>query len=487
MNETVRQTPSPPPRSGPIRVGGRDREFLPAALEILDTPAAPQPIALMLTLCAFFVAALAWSFFGRLDVHAVAQGKIEASGRSKVIQPFDAGKVLRLAVENGQRVKAGDLLVEFDPTDAQADERAIADALLALRAEMVRRRVGVAAASADSAIDVATRIAWEGEIPGVVRQREEAVLAADLRQITETLGNLDRQIAQRRASRERLTAGIGYELKLIDTLTERVTIRDTLVRRDAGPRINLIDAQETLERAQSQLASDQGQLAETDAAIDELASQKTRAVSQFVADYEGKRADAERKADDLAQQLAKARAKLERTRLLAPNDGTVQQLAVTTVGQVAMPGQQLMVLVPTEGDLQVEVYMSNVDIGFVAVGQEAAIKVDAFTFTRYGTLHGRVIRIATDAVDEQDARRVQANATSLTNAANTNPPTGQQQNFVFPVTLALEERAMRIDNAVIPLTPGMTVTAEVKTESRRVIDYLFSPLARVASEALKER
>lgn len=485
MNETVRQTPPPPQPPAP-RIAGRDREFLPAALEILDTPPAPQPVALMLALCAFFVAALAWSFFGRLDVHAVAQGKIEASGRSKVIQPLDAGKVLRLAVENGQRVKAGDLLVEFDPTEAQADERALADALLASHAEMTRRHAGVQAASLQGAIDVATKIPWEVEIPRLVRQREEAVLAADLSQLASTLGNLDRQIAQRRASRERLDASIAYELKLIDTLQERVSIRDTLVRRDAGPRVNLIDAQETLQRAQSQLASDQGQLAETDAAIDELASEKAKVVSQFVADYEGKRADTERKADDLAQQLAKARAKLERTRLLAPIDGSVQQLAVTTVGQVVMPGQQLMIVVPTEGDLQVEVYMSNVDIGFVALGQEAAIKVDAFPFTRYGTLHGHVVRIATDAVDEQDARRAQANATSLTNAANTNPPTGQQ-NFVFPVTLSLDERAMRIESTVIPLSPGMTVTAEVKTESRRVIDYIFSPLAKIASEALRER
>jgi hemolysin D len=483
MNEKVRP-PELAPRPIWASVTGHDREFLPAAIAILETPPSPKPVALMLTLCAFVAAALAWSFFGRLDVHAVAQGKIEATGRSKVIQPLEPGKVLSLAVENGQRVKAGDPLIEFDPTDAVADERGLSDALIASRAEAARRRAGIA--SVRGALDVAVAIPWDEAIPALVRLREEAVLAADLRQLADTLVNFDRQIAQRRASTARLGASIDYELKLIDTLQERVTMRDTLVQRNAGPRTNVIDAQETLQRAQSQLASDQGQLTETDAAVAELDSEKAKARSQFIAEYEGKRADAERKSEDSAQQLVKARAKLARTRLTAPIDGTVQQLAVTTVGQVVTTGQQLMILVPSEGALNVEVYMGNSDIGFVKLGQDAAIKVDALPFTRYGTLHGRVIRIATDAVDEQDARRVQANATSLANAANTNPPPGQQ-NFVFAVTLSLDERAIAVDNAIVRLTPGMTVTAEVKTESRRVIDYILSPLAKIASEAMRER
>jgi hemolysin D len=484
MNEKVRPLPRPEPAPRPpwSLVSGRDREFLPAALAILETPPAPKSTALMLTLCAFAAAALAWSFFGRLDVHAVAQGKIEATGRSKVIQPLEPGKVLSLDVENGRHVKAGDLLIAFDPTEAMADERGLSDAFIASRAEGTRRFAGVASVRGGGV----STIPWEETIPLSARSREEAVLAADLGQLSDTLANLDRQIAQRRASAARLGASIDFESKLIGTLQERVAIRETLVQRNAGPRTNLIDAQETLQRAQSQYASDQGQLAETDAAIAELDSEKSKVRSQFIADYESKRAEAERKAEDSAQQLVKARARLGRTRLTAPIDGTVQQLAVTTVGQVVTTGQQLMLLVPSDGDLNVEVYMGNGDIGFVRLGQEATIKVDAFPFTRYGTLHGRVTRIATDAVDDQDARRAQANATSLANAANANPPAGQQ-TFVFPVTLSLDARALAIDDAVVPLSPGMTVTAEVRTESRRVIDYIFSPLAKIASEAMKEK
>ncbi|MDE2579950.1 MAG: biotin/lipoyl-binding protein, partial [Hyphomicrobiales bacterium] len=124
----------------PIPVEGRDREFLPAALEILETPPSPLPVAFMLTICAFAAAALAWAFIGKLDVHASAWGKIEANGRSKVIQPLDPGKVAAIRVENGAHVKAGDAVVDLDPAEAQADATAAREALAATQAEIIRRR-----------------------------------------------------------------------------------------------------------------------------------------------------------------------------------------------------------------------------------------------------------------------------------------------------------------------------------------------------------
>ena len=161
---------------------------------------------------------------------------------------------------------------------------------------------------------------------------------------------------------------------------------------------------------------------------------------------------------------------------------------MTTIGQVVTTGQQLAAITPNGGKLQVEALVANLDIGFVKLGQPAVIKVDAFPFTRFGVLHGKVVKIASSAIPEQEAKRALANAAAAANvgpAPQTAP--GQQESFVFPVTVALDETAMKIDDAVIPLTPGMTVTVEIKTDSRRVIDYLLSPLARIASEAARER
>jgi hemolysin D len=272
-------------------------------------------------------------------------------------------------------------------------------------------------------------------------------------------------------------------------LNQRVSTRQEAIDLKVGTKINLYDAKEELEKSQAALASDQGQLIETDAALKQVQSEKEKTVSQFIADNENKLADASRKADEARQALAKATARLARTKLYAPIDGVVQQTAVTTVGQVVTTGQQLIVLTPNGGKLQVEALVANLDIGFVKPGQEAVIKVDAFPFTRFGTLHGKVVRIASAAISEQEAKRSLANATYAANGAQTTPASapGQPESFVFPVTVALDETAIKIDDALVALTPGMTVTVEIRTDSRRVIDYLLSPLAKMTSEALKER
>jgi hemolysin D len=276
---------------------------------------------------------------------------------------------------------------------------------------------------------------------------------------------------------------------LIQTLEERVGVRETALKRDVGTKINVFDARESLQKSQSQLAADKGQLIETDAAMEELASQKVRAASQFIADNETKLADADRKSDELAQQYAKGAARLARTKLVAPIDGIVQQMAVTTIGQVVTTGQQLMLIAPQGGALRAEVFVSNADIAFVKRGQVAEIKIDAFPFTKYGTIQARVEKIAADAIEEQEAKRLQANALAPANSGASNPANtpGQPQNFVFPVTLQLSRATLPIGEVEAPLTPGMTIQAEIKTDQRRVIDYLLSPLSRISSEAMRER
>jgi hemolysin D len=517
------QPPSAAPR--PSAVSGRDREFLPAALEILETPPPPLPVVLIAIICAFALAAIAWSFFGRLDVHATAPGKIETAGYAKVIEPLDPGKVAAIHVETGEAVKAGELLLELDTAEASADALSARDALNASLAEVARRRYAIDAlrvaqahaprtesnqaagasekdaTDKDEASQAAIRssieklsgqselnIAWDEGLPEPFRLREEAVLRADLTQLSDALKALDRQMAQKLATRKRLGMSIAFQNTLMETLNQRVSTRQEAIDRNVGTKINLYDAKEELEKSEAALASDQGQLIEVDAALREVESEKVKTVSQFIADNENKLAEASRKADEARQALAKGTARLARTKLYAPIDGVVQQLAVTTVGQVVTTGQQLVVITPNGGKLQIEALVANLDIGFIKLGQKAAIKVDAFPFTRFGVLNGKVVKIASAAIAEQEAKRTFANATAAANAAQSQPAApGQPESFVFPVTVALDETAMNIDGAMIPLAPGMTVTVEIKTDSRRVIDYLLSPLAKIASEAARER
>ena len=252
MNERAAPPEAPPPPRPlpwtPSVVSGRDREFLPAALEILETPPPPLPIALMATICACALAALAWSYFGRLDVEATAPGKIETAGYAKVVEPLDAGKIAAIHVEAGETVKAGDLLLELDSSEASADAVSAQDALGADLAEIARRRYAINAvrtvetavqSSRDSldgrgmngatqaadfeAIEsLATRtelkVAWDEALREIFRLREEAVLRADLSQLADTLKALDRQMAEKLATRKRLDMSIAFQNTLLDTL-----------------------------------------------------------------------------------------------------------------------------------------------------------------------------------------------------------------------------------------------------------------------------
>ncbi len=313
--------------------------------------------------------------------------------------------------------------------------------------------------------------------------------SADLFQLADALQNIDKQEAQKQATLQRLKMSIAFQDNLILTLTDRVSTRQQALDLAVGTKINLYDAKEELQKSQAALASDQGQLIETDAALKELESEKLKTVSAFIADNQNKLEDAARKSDEARQAVAKAEARLQRTKLTSPIDGIVQQVSVTSIGQVVTTGQELAVITPTDGPLKVEALIANLDIGFIKTGQEAVIKVDAFPFTRFGVVHGKVEKIAAEAVDEQAAKRTMSDATSAgsPNSAPSASAPGQAQSFVFPVTISLDETSISIDGRPTPLAPGMTVTAEVRTDSRRVIDYLLSPLARMGSEAMKER
>jgi hemolysin D len=220
------------------------------------------------------------------------------------------------------------------------------------------------------------KVAWDEAVPEQFRLREEAVLRADLAQLSDALKALDRQMTEKLATQKRLNMSIAFQNMLMDTLNQRVSTRQQAIDLNFGIKLDLYNAKEELEKSEASLASDQGQLIETDAAIRSVRSEKAKTISQFIADNENKLADAARKADEARQALAKVEARLSHTRLYGPTDGVVQQMAVTTVGQVVTTGQQLIVLTRIGGKLQVEALVANLDIGFIKPGQDAVIKVD---------------------------------------------------------------------------------------------------------------
>jgi hemolysin D len=460
-----------------------DREFLPAALELLETPPSPVQITAIWVIGLFFAAALAWSYFGWLEIYAVAQGRIQPSGRSKVVQPLDPGRVVGIAVENGSKVEAGDLLIELDARETAADREEQRRDLESALAEGARRRTAIAAARFGE--KEALKVIYPAGTGEDVIARENAVLAADLTQLSSNRASLSAQRTERLATCDRLKASIAAREKLIAVNKEHVDMRESLNQSKAASRAQVIETLQQYEAQVTTQAGEKGQLVENQAALITLERKLEEATTQFIADQTQKLADSERKADRLKGELVKAATKHERTRLIAPIAGTVQQLAVTTVGQVVSPGQPLMTIVPLGAPIEIEALIQNKDIGFVEVGQKAVVKVESFPFTRYGTVEGTVTKVSRDAVDDREASALSDPKWS-TKPQSSVSDIAKNQNLVFPATIALKKTVITVDGKDIPLSPGMAVTVEVLTGKRRALDYVLSPL-REASSSGHER
>lgn len=487
MSSLPATTPAPqPPAPRRIRLSRGDHEFLPAALEILETPLSPVRASMILTICAFATAALIWSWFGRVDIIATAQGKIQPVGRTKTIQPLETGKVFGVAVQNGARVRAGDALLTLDPGEARADEATLQSNIASERAEVLRRTTALTLASRH-VIGAVPEVAFSPDVPPAIAVREQRVLAQDIAQLASTVGSLDGQVREKTAERERLRGTIDAQQTLVTTLKERVDMRQTLEATRSESRAKVIDALELLQTQQATLASERGQIGEIEASLGRLQHDIEKSYASFSAENAQKLADAERLMDENLEKLAKARLKTADMTLRSPIDGTVSGSMITSVGQVVTVGEQVMQIVPTDAALEIECYLPNADIGFVRKDQQAVVKIESFPFTDYGTIDAAVVRVAHDAIPQPDADQREQNPAG---AAKDNGLFGggqRFQNLVYPVTLHMDRTVMASEGSEVPLVPGMAVTVEIKTGTRRILSYLFSPILQVATTAFRER
>ncbi|PDT06598.1 HlyD family type I secretion periplasmic adaptor subunit [Rhizobium sp. M1] len=494
MNQNVQPPRIPPKPAKPPKRLQVDNEFLPAALEILETPASPIRTALIWFICLLTAGALLWSYLGNFDIVATAQGKIQPTGRVKVIQSLEVGKTIAVPVSNGVKVEAGDILVELDPTEARAEVDALSISLSTLRAEVARRSAALAQVDAWQKGDLwsgARRIEiapqFDNSISAEICMRETLLYNSDLEQLASTLDSLAAQRNQQFAALKRYSEMVAAQQALVATLADRVTMRSNLLDLSAGSRSGVIDAVEIKQKEEANLVEQIGQRAEAETAIAAAASEGLKAIKTFVADHVEKQAQASREIDEKEQQLVKAAKRLESMTIKSPIKGVVQTSAITTVGQVVTAGAELMRIVPDDASLEIEAYLPNRDIGFVSPGQPAVIKVEAFPFTRYGILNGTVTRVATDAIPEPDAQQLEGQPAKELQSVIPIGNAQRVQNLVFPVVIKPDEASIDIDGTRVALSPGMSVTVEVKTGSRRILEYLYSPLAEIASQAMQER
>jgi hemolysin D len=465
----------------PIRRTNYEIAFLPAALEIAETPPSPVGRAVGATIIAIFCVALAWATLGKVDIVATASGKIIPSGRTKLIQPLETGIVRAINVHEGQQVHAGESLIELDPTMTAAEQGHVNADLIAARLDVARLQ----AALSDSGNPLTNFQPPEGATAGQIEMHRQFLISQTSEQRAK-LAELDRQSSQKDAERSTVEASIAKLEATIPPLQERVDTRKYLFDKQLGSKLNYLSEYQDLVSQQQDLLIQRSKLKEAEAALAALKETRDRTSAEFRRTLYDELAKAEQKAAGIAQDVIKADRRTKLQNLVAPVDGVVQQLAVHTVGGVVTPAQVLAVVVPKDSQLEIEATLANDDVGFIYPGQEAEIKVHTFNFTRYGVLHGKVLSVSPDTI-ARDGRDVAEPASRAQNASDGRQQQQRPDDLVYAARISLDQRQLKADDRVVDLGPGMAVTVEVKTGSRRIIGYLLSPLASYEHDALRER
>lgn len=277
------------------------------------------------------------------------------------------------------------------------------------------------------------------------------------------LARIDADIARREAER-RSTQEVVRKLEQTAPIARRrATDFANLVEQNFVSRHGYLEKEQTRIEQEEDLATQKSRLSELSAALAEGREQRRTLIAETRRSVLDSLDDGEKKAGSLAQELIKAQSRGRLMTLTAPIDGTVQQLAIHTVGGVVTPAQALMVVVPREEAIEVEAFVENKDIGFVNAGQEAQVKIDTFPFTKYGTIRATVTHVANDAINDD------------------------KKGLLYPLRAQLAQATIRVEEKSVLLSPGMAVTVEIKTGTRRVIEYFLSPLLQYSDESLRER
>lgn len=432
-----------------------EHEFLPATLEIQDTP--PSPLGRLITwvIMIFFVVALAWALIGKVDIVVSAPGRLITSGHTKVIQPLNTGIIQTIYVKEGQTVQQGDILVELKPDSAIADQQRIDNELTTLNQDKLRLETALTWIKNNKSNSKA--------IPEILKPLQRQLLHSQWQQHQSQLTTLKHEQNKYRSERDSIEQQVQKYQAILPILTKRAEKLKLLSEKQYLQEDQYLEIEQQRLTTYHDLKASQQRTKELTAAVAEVAGQIEQAKKAFNSQLLTELQEATRQYQSLSQEKIKAKATRQAQTLIAPVSGVVQQLVLHTEGGVVTPAQQLMVIVPNQHDLEVEAMVANLDIGFVKENQAVEIKIDAFPFTKYGVIDGTLTHLSNDAIADE------------------------QLGLIYKAQVTMAKMDIQVENKLVKLSPGMTVAVEIKTGQRRLIEYFLAPLLRYKQESIRER
>ena len=431
----------------------QETEFLASILEVTETPPSPVGRLVLWTIIILIIAAGIWLFVGEVDEVAVANGKVIPVGNVKIVQSPNKGVIKELEVKEGDYVEQGQTIIVLDTTKTQAD------------VDQLRKQV----AYYDMTVKrLQAEMNDEPFVPPVSEDldRKDIEAQSSLYRSRRVKLEADREktmaaIAQEEAAIQSSKATQQKYLAMLTVAREKEDRLNELYSHDAVSYFQLLEAQQTRVDYQKSAEAMTEEIVKGEAKLAEARNTLATMDSAYRQDTMTQLVEAKKQLNTYQEELTKASETNAQSVITAPVSGRINQLAVHTVGGVVTEGQSLMMVVPEDTLMEVEVYADNKDIGFIEVGQKAEVKVETFNFQKFGMLDAEVSEISPDAIaDTQD----------------------KEKNAKYRLYLSLEK-----DESGISIQPGMNVTAEIKIKKKRIIDFFLDPFRKYKDEALRER
>lgn len=433
-----------------------EKEFLPAVLEVTEMPPSHAARLLTYVIVAMFTVLILWSVIGKIDIIATAAGKLMPASNIKTIQTLTDSEIEEIYVQEGEYVKAGQNLIKFNQTEVIANISRIENEIEALK-------IAIARLQALLTENPQENFNYDRDIDAYLIKMHADLLKSQIIEKSARIDVLKGQIAKAEKEKDTISADLGRIEKLLPSVTERIEKKKILVDKKLLARLTFLEQQEELTNLQEQRNVQAKKMAETEENIEYLKKELRQYLAEFDKNLMQELTENREKLASYQQELVKYREALKRTVVKAPLSGYVQQLVYHTKGGVVETAKPIMNIVPENYKLEAQVMILNKDIGFVRPEQDVEIKIDSFPFTKYGTLKGKVRNISGDAVQDE------------------------KLGLVFNARLTLSDNKIKADGQIIRLKPGMSVTAEIKTGKRRVIEYLLSPVMKYLNESMRER
>lgn len=417
-----------------MRKSDDSHEFLPIVSEIQEEPLNPLGRTMFWTLMALILLATLWLTFGKADVVVSARGKVIPDGETKIIQPLDTGVIKRILVKEGDFVKKGQTLMEIDPSTTQPQLESLKTNLEYVNLE--RKRLSATANGhslkvSDSDVESTQKGLYQSSLADLRSQLQAKNM--EIRGIDEEINSNQHQLALNLAKEKRM-----------------ISVEDIIAKND----LEKVRSENIEYR--SKIAELRHQRAKTKEEADYIRSDfKTKNFNEL--------ADRDKKATEMSANIKEIEFKNRKQTIVSPVDGYVNTLLIHTIGGVVTPAQKLISVVPLTAPLVVKATVMSKDIGFIKEGMPVLVKIDTFDFQKYGMINGVVKKIAKDSVDDQ------------------------KLGPIYDVYITPQNKTLMVEGKETPISTGMSLTAEIKINKRRIIEFFIYPMIKYWNQAITIR